>query len=195
VRFVDADRLERLSREGDGAIQWLSVGDVAARLRDLRRDGTAWRSVGDPGQFSLAGAQPKTALLFDGKRWGIPSGRRATTHILKPGSPGLEGHAENEHFCLALASKLGLAVSSSRVVRFEDELAIVVERYDRLRRGTEIIRIHQEDLCQALAAHPERKYENEGGPGIADIVGVLRAHSREREEDERTHRRQYMQSV
>jgi serine/threonine-protein kinase HipA len=186
VRFVDANRLERLSREGNGAIQWLSVGDVAARLCDLRRDGTAWRSVGDPGQFSLAGAQPKTALLFDGKRWGIPSGRRATTHILKPGSPGLEGHAENEHFCLALASELGLAVSSSRVVRFEDELAIVVERYDRLRRGTEIVRIHQEDLCQALGVHPERKYEDEGGPGIADIVGVLRAHSREREEDVQT---------
>ena len=183
VRFVNAERLKRLAREGDGDVEWLSDRDVGDRLRALRQDAAAWRSLEDVGQFSLAGAQPKTALLFDGKRWGVPSGRRATTHILKPGSPGLVGHAENEHFCLVLAVELGLPVASSRVARFDNEVAIVVERYDRIRRGTSVVRIHQEDICQALAVHPEHKYENEGGPSAADVVDLLRAYSREREED------------
>ena len=58
--------------------------DVYKRQRALRADHSAWRSAQDTGQFSLAGAQPKTALLFERKRWGVPSGRVPTTHILKP---------------------------------------------------------------------------------------------------------------
>jgi serine/threonine-protein kinase HipA len=183
VRFVVEERLPAIARDGDGTVRWLTTGDVAARLRDLRRDVTAWRGADDAGQFSLAGAQPKTALFHDGKRWGIPSGRTPTTHILKPGAPGLDGHAENEHFCLTLAGELGLAVCASRVMRFEDEAAIVVERYDRLRTGRRVVRVHQEDACQALAVHPARKYENEGGPGAASLVELLRTHSRARGED------------
>ncbi|HMJ14907.1 MAG TPA: hypothetical protein VK524_26020, partial [Polyangiaceae bacterium] len=83
-------------------MQWLEEAEIAARLRALSRDVSAWRSDNDLGQFSLGGAQPKTALTFDGKRCGVPSGRIPTTHILKPGIAGLDGHAENEHFCLAL---------------------------------------------------------------------------------------------
>jgi serine/threonine-protein kinase HipA len=139
--------------------------------------------VSDSGQFSLAGAQPKTALLFDGKRWGVPSGQIPTTHILKPGVAGLEGHAINEHFCLALARELGLPVASSRILHFEDQIAIAVERYDRLRRGDGVVRVHQEDICQALAVHPAHKYENEGGPGARAITALLRENSREPNED------------
>jgi serine/threonine-protein kinase HipA len=83
----------------------------------------------------LAGAQPKTALLFDGKRWGVPSGRTPTTHILKPPTGDFEGHAENEHFSLQLARSLGIIVPNSKVLHFGDEIAIVVERYDRVRDG------------------------------------------------------------
>jgi serine/threonine-protein kinase HipA len=60
----------------------------------------------DTGQFSLAGAQPKTALLFDNNRWGVPSGRVPTTHILKPPTGEFDGHAENEHFCLELGREI-----------------------------------------------------------------------------------------
>jgi serine/threonine-protein kinase HipA len=181
VRFAGPDRLGGVSQEGE--VEWLSIRDVAERLRNLHHDATAWRSPGDLGQFSLAGAQPKTALLLDGKRWGIPSGRIATTHILKPGSPGLDGHAENEHFCLSLAGDVGLPVARSRVQRFEDEVAIVLERYDRTGKGTRVTRVHQEDVCQALAVHPSHKYENEGGPGAADVVSLLRQASGEPDED------------
>lgn len=186
VRFAAPERAEQLAREGDGEVQWLDEKDVGHRLRALRADVAAWRSPGDTGQFSLAGAQPKTALLFDGTRWGVPSGRIPTTHILKPGVPGLGGHAENEHFCLALAGELGLPVASSSIEHFDGEVAIVVERYDRVRDDKRVVRIHQEDICQALAVHPERKYENDGGPGARAVATLLRTSSRAPNEDVET---------
>lgn len=182
IRFA---RRERASGPADvrGKVDWLDEHDVAERLRALRVDPSAWRQSTDAGQFSLAGAQPKTALLFDGRRWGVPSGRTPTTHILKPGMTELDGHVENEHFCLVLARELGLPVARSRVERFEDQIAIVVERFDRLKTTKGIVRVHQEDVCQALAVHPTKKYESEGGPGAGDIVDLLRTHSRNVDED------------
>lgn len=183
VQFVRPDRLEALGTGADDTVEWLSEGEVAERLKILRRDHAAWRLPSDTGQFSLAGAQPKTALLQEDGKWGIPSGRIPTTHILKPPTGSFDGHAENEHFCLALARKLGLPTATSNVRRFGDETAIVVERYDRIRTGNEIVRIHQEDACQALGVMPTKKYQNEGGPSVEDIVGLLRTQSSAREED------------
>jgi serine/threonine-protein kinase HipA len=183
VRFATPARMPELAAEGAGEVEWLDERSVADRLRALREDVSAWRRITDTGQFSLAGAQPKTALFFDGTRWGIPSGRRPTTHILKPGAPGLDGHAENEHFCLSLARELGMAAAHSRVERFEEEVAIVVERYDRQRVASRLVRVHQEDICQALAVHPAQKYQSEGGPGARQVVELLREHSREPLED------------
>jgi serine/threonine-protein kinase HipA len=79
-----------------------------------------------------------------------------------------------------------LPAAISRVTRFESEIAIVVERYDRVRSGNQIVRVHQEDVCQALGIMPTRKYENEGGPGIKEIVELLRIYSSARDEDVRT---------
>jgi serine/threonine-protein kinase HipA len=183
VRFVTAERLDAITREGTGKVDWLDAHAIAERLRALHEDASAWREVGDAGQFSLGGAQPKTALYFDGKRWGVPSGRLPTTHILKPGSPDLTGHAENEHFCLALAGELGLPVARSQVLHFENEAAIVLERYDRIRSGRTIVRVHQEDCCQALSVLPVDKYENTGGPGARSIATLLRERSRSARED------------
>ena len=161
----------------------ISQNDIAKRLKALRADHSAWRVESDAGRFSLAGAQPKTALLFDGKRWGVPSGRTPTTHILKPPTGDFEGHAENEHFSLQLARSLGIIVPNSKVLHFGDEIAIVVERYDRVRDGASWSRVHQEDMCQALGLHPTSKYESDGGPGIARIVELIRDHSSEPTED------------
>jgi serine/threonine-protein kinase HipA len=69
------------------------------------------------------------------------------------------------------------------VAHFENETAIVIERYDRRRTESGFIRVHQEDTCQALGVPPTRKYENEGGPGAIAIVDLLRTYSGEREED------------
>lgn len=186
VQFVRPERLDEVRSGAADKVEWLDVTDIAARLRTLREDHAAWRLPRDTGQFSLAGAQPKTALLFDNGRWGIPSGRLPTTHILKPPTGHFDGHAENEHVCLALARALGIPAAASRIARFGDEIAIVVERYDRVRIGNDIVRVHQEDICQALAVLPVRKYQNEGGPSVAAIVELLRTHSSERADDVET---------
>ncbi len=183
VQFVSPERIDALTNKEPEPVVWLSEGEVAERLRTLREDHAAWRAPRDTGQFSLAGAQPKTAFLHENGRWGIPSGRTPTTHILKPPTGEFDGHAENEHFCLKLARRLGLPTASTQVMRFGNEVAIVIERYDRRRQDGEIHRVHQEDMCQALAVPPIRKYENEGGPGAVEIVDLLRAASSARVDD------------
>ena len=183
VQFVQPERLAQVVGQGPPEADWLDEKDVAGRLRVLRADHSAWRMPRDTGQFSLAGAQPKTALLYENGRWGVPSGRTPTTHILKPPTGEFDGHAENEHVCMQLASALGLTTVNSRVMWFEDQVAIVIERYDRQRTDAGFIRVHQEDMCQALAILPTIKYENEGGPGARAIVDLIRTFSSRSDED------------
>ncbi|MDP2378391.1 type II toxin-antitoxin system HipA family toxin [Reyranella sp.] len=183
VQFVTPDRLDAIRSGSEDKIEWLEERDIAERLKTLKTDHAAWRLPSDTGQFSLAGAQPKTALLLEGNRWGIPSGRLPTTHILKPPTGAFDGHAENEHICLMLARSLGLPAVQSQVMKFGDQIAIVIERYDRQRQGNDIVRVHQEDICQALGIMPTKKYQNEGGPSPAAIVELLRAASTDREAD------------
>ena len=128
AQFVRPDRLDAVLGQGPVEIEWLDERSIAERLRILRADHAAWRIPHDTGQFSLAGAQPKTALLYENGSWGIPSGRTPTTHILKPPTGEFDGHAENEHLCMRLASALGLITARSEVKWFEDEVAIVIER-------------------------------------------------------------------
>jgi serine/threonine-protein kinase HipA len=183
VQFVTPERLEALRSGKEDKVEWLAESDIAMRLKTLREDHAAWRLPRDTGQFSLAGAQPKTALLLQNGRWGIPSVRIPTTHILKPPTGHFDGHSENEHICLMLARNLGLPAAQSQVTQFGDEIAVVIERYDRQQKGNDIIRVHQEDICQALGIMPTKKYQNEGGPSAANIVELLRTYSTDCETD------------
>jgi serine/threonine-protein kinase HipA len=177
-QFIRPERLDALNAVAPADIQWLTEKDIAERLRILRGNYAAGRLPRDEGQFSLAGAQPKTAFLFEGGKWGIPSGRIPTTRILKPPTGEFEGHAENEHYCLQLARALGLTVPDSQILTFEGQIAIVVDRYDRIQIDGIWHRVHQEDMCQGLGFPPTKKYQNEGGPSAADIVDMLRDYSR-----------------
>lgn len=143
VQFLSPERVSNLRENGEPEISWLTPTDLAERMRILRDDAAAGRIARDTGQFSLAGVQPKTALLRKGRRWGIPSGRIPTSHILKPATRDFDGHAENEHLCLAAANDLGLITARSEVKQFGDVSVIVVERYDRYGEGTDLRRIHQ----------------------------------------------------
>lgn len=173
VRFVPPGLLDAATvRPGD--VTWLTEDDVAERLRELKADSTAWLGKSFTGQFSLAGAQAKTALLYRDGRWGLPRGAAATTHILKPAVAGLSDHDLNEHLCLDAARRVGLIAVRTRVARFSDQTAIVVDRYDRRESGDQIVRVHQEDLCQALGVPPSLKYQHEGGPTPAQIVELFR---------------------
>ncbi|HEY2630942.1 MAG TPA: type II toxin-antitoxin system HipA family toxin [Solirubrobacteraceae bacterium] len=171
VRFVAPEEISRvLARTGE--VTWLTDEEVGGRLRELREDATAWLGESFTGQFSLAGAQAKTALLFKDGRWGAPAGATPTTHILKPAVAGLDDHDLNEHLCLEAARRAGLLVARSKVARFGEEIAVVVTRYDRLLDG-DIKRVHQEDVCQALGVPPDRKYQSEGGPGVGNVSKLL----------------------
>jgi serine/threonine-protein kinase HipA len=172
VRFAAPEALDRVLRR-PGEVAWLTDDDVAQRLRELRQDSTTWLGRSFTGQFSLAGAQAKTALLLKDGRWGVPSGSTPTTHILKPAVAGLDDHDLNEHLCLDAARRAGLVAVRTRITSFTDETAVVVTRYDRLIKRN-VVRVHQEDVCQALGVPPTRKYQNEGGPGTADITMLLR---------------------
>jgi len=182
VQFVRPERLDGLLND-PGSVAWLSDEDLAERIRDMRRDVTAWRGeTTDPerprftGQFSLAGRQAKTALLFENERWGVPSGRIPTTHIIKPPIPDLYDQELVEHLCLDAAREAGLVAAHSRVLTVGGESAIVITRYDRrdFGDGQGIVRVHQEDMCQALSVPPDRKYQDQGGPGPTEIAALLR---------------------
>jgi serine/threonine-protein kinase HipA len=173
VQFVTHENVQEVMGR-PSEVTWLTEGEVAQRLRELREDSTAWLGKSFTGQFSLAGAQAKTALLYQDGHWGVPHGSAATSHILKPAVAGFDDHDLNEHLCLDAARRAGLIVARTRVARFEDQTAIVVDRYDRRLSNGQMVRIHQEDLCQALGVPPSKKYQNEGGPGAKDIAGLLR---------------------
>lgn len=178
VQFVSDDRLQKVLSGGEDQIELLDDVELASRLQRLRQDNGMARNVDDVGQFSLAGAQSKTALLrLDDGKWAIPSGRIPTTHILKPPSGDYEGFVENEMLCLRLARALGLPAAEVERVSVGGETAICAHRYDRFRVQSEWKRVHQEDFCQALGVMPQIKYQNQGGPGPADLANVLWDHS------------------
>lgn len=187
IQFVPPERVAPwLGDSPPAGIDWLDDRDLIERIEELIRDRSVARRLGDEGHFSLAGAQAKTALYRDPEtgRWGIPKGATPTTHILKPNRGEFEGIEINEHFCLRLAARVGLTAARSWTETIGKTPVIVVERYDRMLLGGRLVRVHQEDACQALARSPESKYQNEGGPAAEEIFALVRGHSSEAREDE-----------
>jgi serine/threonine-protein kinase HipA len=183
AQFVRPERLEEVMGKDSGAVQWIDEAEIARRLRELRVNRSAWSQPGDVGYFSLPGAQPKLALLHEDGRWGIPSGRTPTTHILKPPIPDFDDYAHNEHFCMTLAAAAGLSAAKSTLQCFKDEHAFVTERFDRVRLDGRLLRVPAEDLCQALRVHPENKYQNRGGPAPEAIFKLLLSESSRPQDD------------
>jgi serine/threonine-protein kinase HipA len=179
AQFFPPAALAAIQAQRQPSIDWISLDELTQRLLLLRSDVAAVRRPGDVGKMSLPGAQAKTAFCWDEqrKRWGVPSGRAPTTHILKPAIPGFDGLVENEHLCQDIAARLGLPAARSSVLTLDWTTYIVVERFDRLppAPGSVFVqRVHQEDMCQALGLMPGRKYQQDGGPSIADIVTLIR---------------------
>jgi serine/threonine-protein kinase HipA len=167
VQIVPPDRVLKRRQ----SVKWLSSAELEDRIRKLKEDAGAGRLESDTGQFSLAGSQEKTALYRVNNRWGVPQGRTPTTHILKPETGRVQHIAANEHFCLQLARQCRLPAAISEVNIIGGIPVIVVERFDRIRVGGLVRRIHQEDMCQALSTR--EKYQQRGGPGIHDIMELL----------------------
>lgn len=195
------DLLAAIGRDCVGAVQLLPVDEppngfdriegevlndeaVAAVLRStVSTAHFAHREQDQDFRISIAGAQEKTALLRHGEKWLRPVGATPTTHIIKL-PLGLVGNMQadmrtsvyNEWLCLKFMEALGFDVAKADIVTFADHTPVlVVERFDRKMHssGTWILRLPQEDFCQALGVGPAQKYEADGGPGVERLAQVL----------------------
>lgn len=207
--------LAEIGRDCVGALQMLPEGDVPAGVQPVKaeplndaqiarllRAATAPGPLGidheaDDFRISIAGAQEKTALLHFKGRWCLPHGDTPTTHILKL-PLGLVGglkldmrdSVENEWLCSLVLKAFGLPVAHCTPWQFEDMKVLAVERFDRTwwkspKGDDRLIRLPQEDMCQAKGVPPSAKYEADGGPGIETIMELLDG-SMTREHDRRT---------
>lgn len=190
--------LAAIGRDCVGAMQFLERGDkpdpadqlkgtalseeqIAQKLKSLSSNPLGLEQDRDF-RISIAGAQEKTALLKRDNQWILPYGSAPTTHIFKTQigqlSNGLDLtlSVENEYLCLKIARLYGLNVADATIEHFEGQTALVVERFDRKRlKDGQLIRIPQEDCCQALSITSAQKYQRDGGPGIEDIMKLLLA--------------------
>lgn len=125
-------------------------------------------------RLSLAGAQDKLPVYLKDKQIFIPRGDSPSSHIIKIDIPGFSATVENEAFCMRLAKSLGLNVPNVNVW-YEPASLYITERYDRSKdQKNNLVRLHQEDFCQALGVQPEYKYEAEGGPSLERCFQLLR---------------------
>lgn len=124
-------------------------------------------------RLSLSGVQDKAAVIVTPEGIGIPASG-PTTHILKPDLTGTPGVVYCEYLCMQAASRIGLNAAPVSLGKAEDLTYLLVKRFDRQTTDVgKVLRIHQEDFCQALAIPSKRKYQNEGGPTLKDCFSLL----------------------
>lgn len=166
-----------------GSLEVVSEALIGKRLRELVSHPSHWANA-DEG-WSLAGAQSKfTAARTTNHEWAWAHGSAPSTHIIKPGIGRYPGQALNEHLCLRALEQVGVNTAKTDFTSFDGAEAIIVERYDRLRLsdGT-IVRIHQEDMCQALSVWSQNKYPSSGGPSAINISQLLSKVASQRDVD------------
>jgi serine/threonine-protein kinase HipA len=186
----DFAMLERIGGECAGAVSLLPEGinpPVVGEMRLRELNDQELREIIDElhhrplmaGQegirLSLAGAQDKLPVVLRGERLSLPLGNTPSTHIVKPEPDRFPGLVANEVFCMTLAKSVGLKSATVENRQLGGRACTLVQRYDRI-MGADgvIIRLHQEDFCQALGFPPERKYQQEGGPLLRDCIALLR---------------------
>ncbi len=189
--------LSALGRDCVGALQFLPLEEEPAALdmeyreiseaemvADLKNLAAAPLALSEDEDFriSIAGAQEKTAYLRIGSHWAKPRGITPTSHIFKtpmgilpgPDEIDMSDSVENELFCMTLAREVGLPVARVQKIALPGLVALAVERFDRVWEGETLRRLPQEDICQSLGFPSARKYQKSGGPGIGEIMELLR---------------------
>jgi serine/threonine-protein kinase HipA len=192
------DLLAEVGRDCVGAVQLLPPDEtpnvrtiegepltptaIERLLREVQSPAALGQNTGtDDFRISIAGAQEKTAFLRSGRRWLRPIGSTPTTHIFKlpigetPQGIDLSTSVENEWLCARILAAYGIPVASYAMERFGEQKTLIVERFDRrlAADGTWILRLPQEDFCQATGTSRNDKYEADGGPGIRRIMDLL----------------------
>ncbi|WP_095090001.1 type II toxin-antitoxin system HipA family toxin [Mesorhizobium sophorae] len=158
----------------------VDVSEIGDIIRNLA---AAPLGMGEDDDFriSIAGAQEKTALLRKDGKWYKPVGTSATTHILKPqirqlpNGIDLSNSVENEYLCLKLLAAFGAPSADAEITDFGERRTLIIERFDRRwTRDNRLLRLPQEDCCQALSFPPTRKYQSDGGPSMRSILELLK---------------------
>ena len=177
---------EGAAPEGHDRVEGVDVDEAAIERHLLEvvtpdRFGAA-RDPDDDFRISLAGAQEKDAFLRWNGRWMKPRGATPTTHIFKL-PLGLVGGRQadfstsvnNEWLCLKLLAAYGLPVPKAEIASFGQQRVLVVERFDRVvsADGQRLLRLVQEDFCQATGTSPLVKYAAEGGTGLGVLFNLL----------------------
>lgn len=209
ARGTDAySLLSTIGRDCVGALQFIADGiekdtdtttiegdvvddnEIDKLLRNLAQ-APLGLSRDDDFRISVAGAQEKTALLRHDGRWLKPRGTTPTTHIFKtqigqlPNGIDLSNSVENEYYCLKLIEAFGLHVNHAEIQTFGETKALVIERFDRhWTKDGRLLRLPQEDCCQALSVPPTRKYQSDHGPGMVDILNLLKGSDNPAEDQE-----------
>lgn len=160
------------------AAEELSARELDELVANLKR---VPLGVDERVRISLAGVQEKLALTrLPSGAWGRPINGAPSTHILKPEIPGYPHTVENEAFCMRLVRNLGLPAPDVDTTTIAGRRLIVVTRFDReVDASGRVRRRHQEDICQAVGIPPGRKYQEDGGPSLATLAGILRANDPE----------------
>lgn len=161
-----------LPKQGD--VEWLEDEELARRIAQLPT--TPLSSSPDTAiRISLGGAQDKLALVRDQGRWGIPYPGTPSTHIAKPDPtrPTLPHLAVNEYICCRWAAMIGMSTAACELIWVGSTRVLVSERFDRLGALPNIRRLHQEDFAQLTGRLPIHKYEENGGPSVADCLAAI----------------------
>ncbi|MDF1764508.1 MAG: type II toxin-antitoxin system HipA family toxin [Oleibacter sp.] len=160
----------------------LSTKQIADILKDYINSPLGIVDRNSDFRISIAGAQEKTAFLLNNKKWQLPIGSTPTSHIFKlpigfieHQQLDLRDSCENEWLCAEIAKAYGFEVANTYINQFQSAKTLIVERFDRRwsEDKTWLMRLPQEDLCQALGVPSNLKYESDGGPSIIDIMRLL----------------------
>jgi serine/threonine-protein kinase HipA len=167
---AETDRDEILSDQLD----FLSIDDINNLFEKLEKQPFFLNPAGQV-RHSVAGYQPKLGIRIVDKDLYVVRGNLPTSHIIKPEPPKWPGLAINELFCLKVAHAAGLPVAEALIITGKHN-AIVSKRFDRqedFNNPNNLLKLHQEDFCQALGLPPSKKYQSEGGPTIEDCARII----------------------
>ena len=191
------DLLSEIGRDCVGALQLLPDGETPGDIKRIESEAVSEEDIesilintpvfgqhqdDDDLRISIAGAQEKTALLLHEGKWMKPRGATPTTHILKLPIGRHRDHdidltmsVENEWLCAQVLEAFGIKTATCWPAVFGKQKVLVVERFDRKlsRDGTWLMRLPQEDMCQARGLTSEMKYEKNGGPSVESIMDLL----------------------
>jgi serine/threonine-protein kinase HipA len=157
-----------------GDVEWLDDAGLAELLSEMR---SRPMHVDADGEYRLylAGAQDKLPVVVDDSgRIGLTHGQPPSTHIIKMPIERLDHTVVNEAFCLMVGRQLGTDVVDASAQHVAGHEFLLVKRLDRREIDDGIMRLHQEDFCQALEVPTARKYQAEGGPSLADCFALVR---------------------